>query len=100
MKDLLNSFDPVLENRVRLATMALLYLHTTLDFGTLKEMLDLTDGNLSSHLTTLEKASYLQVTKAFIGKKTNTSYTITKQGRKAYQRHLDVLEQLLNQKKK
>lgn len=100
VKDLLNSFDPVLENKVRLAIMSLLYLHGTLDFSTLKEMLELTDGNQSSHIATLEKAKYLTVDKSFVGKKPITHYAITKQGRKAYQQHLDVLEQLLSQKKK
>lgn len=65
------------------------------EFCTLKEMLDITDGNLASHISALDKIEYLQVKKQFIGKKPNTTYAVTKAGKKAFNDHLDVLEKLL-----
>ncbi len=65
------------------------------DFSALKEMLDSTDGNLASHISALEKLEYIQVKKQFIGKKPNTTYAVTKTGKKAFNEHLDTLEKLL-----
>lgn len=69
-----------------------------IDFNTLKETLDVTDGNLASHLSALEKSDYIEVRKSFIGKKPNTSYGATKAGRKAFKEHLDALESLIKNK--
>jgi DNA-binding MarR family transcriptional regulator len=68
------------------------------DFGTLKEMLQVTDGNLASHITALEKMEYIKVQKQFVGKKPNTSYAVTKAGKKAFSNHLDALENLLKKR--
>jgi DNA-binding MarR family transcriptional regulator len=68
------------------------------DFGTLKEMLQVTDGNLASHITALEKMEYVKVQKQFVGKKPNTSYAVTKAGKKAFGNHLDALENLLKKR--
>jgi len=57
--------------------------------------LDITDGNLASHISALEKIEYVEVKKQFIGKKPNTTYAVTKLGKKAFNEHLDVLEKLL-----
>ena len=65
------------------------------DFATFKETFDLTDGNLASHLSALEKIEFIQIRKIFIGKKPNTSYAATKNGEKAFRDHLDNLEKLL-----
>ena len=67
-----------------------------MDFGMLKETLDITDGNLASHLNALDKLGYIQITKQFIGKKPNTSYKATELGKKAFSDHLDALEQLIS----
>lgn len=75
--------------------MSILMVNDSVDFLTLKEMLDASDGNIASHVAALEKAEYVLVEKKFIGKKTNTSYTITPTGRKAFNDHLNALEQLL-----
>ena len=64
-------------------------------FASLKETLQLTDGNLASHIAALEKLNYLQVRKQFVGKKPNTSYAVTQAGRKAFNDHLNALEQLI-----
>jgi DNA-binding MarR family transcriptional regulator len=83
------------ESRIRLGIMSALAVNEMLDFSALKEYLQVTDGNLASHLTALEKLEYIQVSKQFIGKKPNTSYAITAVGRKAFEEHLNVLENLI-----
>jgi DNA-binding HxlR family transcriptional regulator len=72
-----------------------LLVNENLDFNSLKQMLDITDGNLASHIAVLEKSKYIKVNKTFIGKKPNTSYSVTAAGRKAFNEHLDALEQLI-----
>lgn len=67
-----------------------------MDFNNLKELLNVTDGNLASHISALEKNKYLKIKKKFIGKKTNTAYSITDSGRRAFANHLDALEKLIN----
>lgn len=75
--------------------MSILITNEWVEFNTMKELLDATDGNLASHITALEKIEYLEVRKAFIGKKPNTSFRITKEGKKAFKDHIDGLEQLI-----
>jgi DNA-binding MarR family transcriptional regulator len=65
------------------------------DFNRLKELLDVTDGNLASHTKTLEKAAYIKIEKSFIGKKPNTKYRITRLGKEAFKKHIDALEHLI-----
>lgn len=95
MKPLLDGFDKAFENKTRLAIMSMLVVNTTMDFNTLKEMLQATDGNLASHITALEKATYIEVRKGFVGRKTNTTYKATKQGIKAFKDHIDSLENFI-----
>lgn len=99
MKEIIYALDQEFESRVRLGIMSILMVNDTAEFKTLKELLELTDGNLSSHLTALEKAGYIQVKKQFIDRKPNTTYSVTKQGRKAFEDHLKVLETLIKKKK-
>lgn len=75
--------------------MSILITSDWVEFNVLKELLEATDGNLASHITALEKIGYLEVRKAFIGKKPNTSFRITKEGKKAFKDHIDGLEQLI-----
>lgn len=75
--------------------MSMLMVNDWVEFSTLKEMLDITDGNLASHISALEKIEYVEVKKQFIGKKPNTTYSVTKLGKKAFNEHLDLLEKLL-----
>lgn len=75
--------------------MSILMVNESSDFKTLKEMLDVSDGNLASHLTALEKHMYVEVKKQFIGKKPNTSYKVTQLGELAFKAHLNALEELL-----
>ncbi len=66
-----------------------------INFNELKELLQITDGNLASHLKGLEENGFLKVQKGFVGRKTNTTYTATKSGIKAFKQHLDALEQMI-----
>ena len=81
---------------MRLGIMSILMVNDFVDFSALKEQLHVTDGNLASHLSALEKLEYVAVRKQFIGKKPNTSYTTTSAGKKAFSEHLDALERLIN----
>lgn len=80
---------------MRLGIMSVLMVEEKADFNTLKETLQLTDGNLASHLRALEEAEYLRVEKQFVGRKPNTTYHATEVGRDAFKSHLDALEQLI-----
>ena len=83
------------ESRIRLGIMSVLLVNDWVEFVELKEMLQVTDGNLASHLTALEKQEFIQVRKQFVGKKPNTSYAVTNAGRKAFNEHLNTLEKLI-----
>lgn len=73
----------------------MLVVNERMDFNSLKQILDITDGNLASHISALEKSQYIKINKTFIGKKPNTSYSVSPRGRKAFNEHLDALEQLI-----
>lgn len=75
--------------------MSALAVNEVLDFNSLKEYLDATDGNLASHLKALEKENFIEVEKSFVGRKPNTQYSMTKNGKKAFEEHLSALESLI-----
>lgn len=87
------------ESRIRIGIMSALAVSDRLDFNSLKEYLDVTDGNLASHLKGLEKEEFIGVEKAFVGRKPNTKYFITPQGRKAFEDHLKALEKIIQSHK-
>ncbi|MCE9539590.1 MAG: transcriptional regulator [Bacteroidetes bacterium] len=95
MKNYIQHLNKAFENRIRLGIMSILMVNDWVEFSSLKEMLDITDGNLASHISALEKIEYLEVKKQFVGKKPNTTYSVTKLGKKAFNEHLDALEQLI-----
>jgi DNA-binding HxlR family transcriptional regulator len=99
VKNPFENLDRVLEHRVRLQIMSVLITNNTFDFSALKEMLDITDGNLASHIKALEKEKYVSVTKSFVERKPNTRYKITERGRTAFKKHLDALEAVVKQQK-
>jgi DNA-binding MarR family transcriptional regulator len=99
MKPDISRLNKAFDNRIRLGIMSVLAVNDRVEFSSLKEILDLTDGNLASHISALEKLDYLEVTKQFIGKKPNTSYSITESGKKAFVQHLDALEKLIKHSK-
>ena len=93
---LITNLNKVFESRVRLGIMSILSVNDAADFNTMKELLDVTDGNLASHLKALESLEYVQSTKQFLGRKPNTQYRITLLGRKHFQEHIDALAKLIN----
>jgi DNA-binding MarR family transcriptional regulator len=98
LNSLISQLDKAFESRVRLGIMSLLMIHEQLDFSALKQQLQITDGNIASHITALEKLNYVQVQKKFIGKKPNTTYSATTAGKKAFQSHLNTLESIIHQR--
>lgn len=99
MKFSLKQFDKAFENRTRLQIMSVLVANESYDFNSLKELLQVTDGNLASHLKALEKEQYITVSKSFIGRKPNTQYRTSERGRTAFTQHLEALENLIKQQK-
>ena len=95
MKNLIEALDKTFDSRIRLGIMSALMVNDAVDFNVLKELLDVTDGNLASHLKSLETASYISVQKSFIGRKPLTRYKATKLGRKAFETHITALEKLI-----
>lgn len=95
----LKQFNKAFENRIRLQIMSVLVANASYDFNSLKELLELTDGNLASHLKALEKEEYILINKTFIGKKPNTQYSVSENGKKAFIKHLEALENLIKQQK-
>jgi len=95
----LEQFDKAFENRIRLQIMSVLAVNSNYDFNSLKDLLQVTDGNLASHIKALEKEGYISVSKSFIGKKPNTQYAATRKGKDAFKKHLQALETLIRQQK-
>ena len=95
MPNIISNLNKAFESRIRLGIMSVLMVNEAVDFNTMKELLELTDGNLASHIKALEGLNYIQSSKQFIGRKPNTQYSITDEGRIAFQDHLNALEQLI-----
>jgi DNA-binding MarR family transcriptional regulator len=95
MKSSISGLNKLFDSRIRIGVMSALAVSEDMSFNGLKEVLDVTDGNLATHLKTLEDAGYLKVQKGFLGRKTNTTYTITKAGDKAFRAHLNALEEII-----
>ncbi|NDV69602.1 transcriptional regulator [Dysgonomonas sp. 25] len=96
MADIISGLNKIFDSRVRLGIMSILAVNDSVDFNTMKDLLDVTDGNLASHLKALEKEEVIEVKKQFIGRKPNTSYSITPLGQKLFKEHIDALEKLIN----
>jgi len=93
-----DDLDSLLLSRVRLGIMSALAADDELDFAALKEVLKTSDGNLGAHLRKLEDAGMVGVRKRFIGRKPNTSYRMTADGRRAFEGYIDDLAALLGLK--
>ena len=85
MKNPITGLNKVFESRIRLGVMSVLMVNEEINFNDLKQMLQVTDGNLATHLVNLEENGFIKIHKGFIGKKTNTTYAITKAGKKHLQ---------------
>lgn len=97
MKAVIAHINKAFDHRIRLGIMSVLMVNDFVDFNRLKELLDVTDGNLASHIKALENDQFILVSKQFIGKKPNTTYSATQAGKMAFTNHLNALEQLIKQ---
>jgi DNA-binding HxlR family transcriptional regulator len=95
MKNPISNLQKVFESRIRLGLMSALMVNDSLDFNALKQLLELTDGNLASHLKALEQQEIVVVLKQFIDRKPSTSYKATELGKNLFRRHLAALEELI-----
>ncbi|GHT30402.1 transcriptional regulator [Bacteroidia bacterium] len=92
---ILAKLNRAFESRIRLGIMSILSVNESADFNTMKQLLEVTDGNLASHLKALEGIEYIQSSKQFVGRKPNTTYMVTENGRRSFKEHLDALEELM-----
>lgn len=95
MKIGISGINKLFENRVRLGIMSVLIVNDSYNFNSLKDTLDVTDGNLASHLRALEENELIKVKKQFLGKKPNTVYSLTEKGRELFREHLKALENII-----
>jgi DNA-binding MarR family transcriptional regulator len=100
VKNPFEQLDRVLEHRVRLQIMSVLIANQSYDFNSLKEIVNITDGGLASHIKALEKEKYISISKSFVDRKPNTTYKITERGRMVFKKHLDALEDLIKKQRK
>jgi DNA-binding MarR family transcriptional regulator len=91
----ISGLNKIFDNRIRLGVMSILMVNEEISFNDLKQMLEVTDGNLATHLVTLEESGFIKVHKGFIGRKTNTTYSVTKAGEIAFKNHLTALENMI-----
>jgi len=83
------------ENRIRLQIMAILCANEQFDFVAMKEALQLTDGNLASHIKMLEGEGFVNVEKTYAGKKPLTIFSASKSGKEAFKKHIEALEKII-----
>jgi len=95
MKNPINGLNKIFESRIRLGVMSVLMVNEEMSFNDLKQMLEVTDGNLATHLVNLEENGFIKVHKGFIGRKTNTTYSATKTGERAFNDHITALEAMI-----
>jgi len=95
----IDNLHKAFESRIRLGIMSALAVNDALDFSSLKELLDTTDGNLASHLKALQKEDFIEAEKSFIDNKPNTKYSITKAGKYAFDVHISALEAIIRAQK-
>ena len=91
----IDQIDEVIHGRVRLGVMAYLATAQSAEFNALKARLQVTDGNLATHLRKLEEAGYVTVEKAFVGRKPVTRIHLTETGRSAFVSYLDAIGRLV-----
>ncbi len=87
--------DSVFHSRIRLAVTSLLYHDGSADFNWLKDQTGATDGNLTTHLRKMENSKYLKIEKSFSGRKPHTVYSLTDEGRKAFEEYVKKLESFI-----
>ncbi len=95
MNNPIEGLNKVFESRIKLGVMSILQVNDWVNYNALKDYLEVTDGNLASHLRSLENLNFIEVRKQFVGRKPQTTYRCTSQGREAFQVHLKALEKLI-----
>ena len=95
MKNPIAKLNKVFESRIRSGVMSMLIVNEDMNFKDLRQLLEVTDGNLATHLNVLEENGFIKVHKGFVGRKTNTTYQITKTGERAFRNHLEALESMI-----
>jgi len=98
-EDFLN-LDRVIHEKGRLAIMSMLAAARELSFTELRAALGMTDGNLTTHIRTLQEAGYISVAKTFQNNRPLTTCSLTAAGRKAFAGYVDVLEKIVQQNRK
>ena len=88
-------FDDMIHPPTRLAIVSLLAAVEWADFKVIRDQVGLSDSALSKQLSTLEEAGYVQIRKAFIGKRPRTSARLTRAGLAAFKQHVAALQQLI-----
>lgn len=95
MRKELDQLNKIFDSRIRIGIMSALIVNESINFNDLKALMDATDGNLASHLKTLEEHAFIRVEKGFVGRKTNTLYSITAEGETAFRSHIQALEKII-----
>ncbi len=95
MKGIISNLNKAFDSRIRIGIMSILMRSNWVDFVTLRNTLQATDGNLSSHLSALERVNLIKLKKQFVGNRPKTSYKITRNGLRKFTEHLNALEELI-----
>ncbi len=95
----IQNLNKIFDHRIRLGIMTMLQVQSEVSFLEMKETLDVTDGNLASHIKSLEEIGYVKVHKGFVGRKTHTTYSTTAKGKKAFRSHIEALENVIKNMK-
>ncbi len=91
--------DRVIHEKGRLAIMSMLAASPELSFTEMRDALNMTDGNLTTHIRTLQEAGYVSVTKSFQNNRPLTTCALTAAGKKAFTQYINLLEDILRQNK-
>jgi len=97
--DLFLRLDRVIHEKGRLAIMSALAASPELAFTELRDLLEMTDGNLTTHIRTLQQEGYVSIAKSFQNNRPLTTCSLTPAGRKAFAEYVNVLEQIVLQNK-
>ncbi|HET7415662.1 MAG TPA: transcriptional regulator [Arthrobacter sp.] len=88
--------DDIVHSPVRFAVLAALASVESATYQTLKDALEISYTLLTKHANILEEAGYISVEKSFVGKKAQTTFRLTREGREAFNKHLHALKHLAN----
>ena len=93
-----DDIDPVIHERVRLAIVSALAVAPEMSFNELKATLELSDGNLSAHATSLQRAGYIEIAKTFKGRRPHTTLRLTALGQRAFRSYVEMLRKIIDKK--